>query len=214
MRSSYPPSRRSHDRDTTIIARNTSDEPIVRDDQAVTGLHASARIAAAAVTTVVLLGGCAEPVRVPPRGGAEPTGTDPTVINFAGTHGARWGQTLTELTTAGEMAPSPQACGPQFVDIAGAGPVFENDRLVLIWANPPLHTPENVMVGTPVSAVRVAYPGAVALPSTPGLFAALIVANGLGQAYLILHGNANVQKLIVGVESAARRLYASRMDTC
>jgi hypothetical protein len=85
---------------------------------------------------------------------------------------------------------------------------------VLIWAYPPLHTPEDVMVGTPMSAVRAAYPQARSLPSTPGLFDALLVANGLGQAYLILHDGTIVQKLIVGVEAAARRLYASRLDTC
>jgi hypothetical protein len=100
------------------------------------------------------------------------------------------------------------------VGIEGASPVFEDNRLVLIWANPPLHTPEDVMVGSPMRVVRAAYPRGVTLPSAPGLFAALLVANGLGQAYLILHDEAIVQKLIVGLEAAARRLYASRLDTC
>jgi hypothetical protein len=183
----------------------------VRDDQAV-----SARVGTlAAVTTMtaVLVGGCAQPIAGPPRG-ATPTTADATVINFTGTDSVRWGETLEQLRDAGQMAPSPDGCGPRFLDIEGAGPVFEDDRLVLIWAYPPLHTPENVMVGTPIPTVRVAYPRAVALPSAPGLFDAMLVANGLGQAYLILHDGTIVQKLIVGLESAARRLYASRLDTC
>jgi hypothetical protein len=187
----------------------------MRDDRAVSGHHIAVRMAAAVTTiAVVLLGACAQPVGVRRGGPSASAATDPTVINFVGTDGVRWGQTLAELRDTGVMAPSPDGCGPRFVGIEGAGPVFENDRLVLIWAYPPLHTPEDVMVGTPMPAVRVAYPRAMALPSTPGLFDAQLVANGLGQAYLILHDDANVQKLIVGLESAARRLYASRLDTC
>jgi len=187
----------------------------MRDDQTVNGRHIAGRMAALAmiIVTVTILGACAEPAGVRPQG-SEPPVTDPAVVNFVGTNGVHWGETMAELSAEGMMAPSPDGCGPRFVGIDGASPVFDNNRLVLIWANPPLHTPENVMVGSPMSAVRVAYPRAVALPSAPGLFAALLVANGLGQAYLILHDDAIVQKLIVGLETAARRLYASRLDTC
>jgi hypothetical protein len=100
------------------------------------------------------------------------------------------------------------------VRLEAASPVFDDDELVLIWAYPPLHTPENVMVGTPVLHVRAVYPAAVTLPPSPGSFPALLVANGVGEAYLILHDDAIVQKLIVGRETAARELYASRLDTC
>jgi hypothetical protein len=175
----------------------------------------AAALAAVIAITTALAGGCAQSGGPPPGSAPLPMhAPDPTVIDFSGTNGLHWGETLTGMRDAGLMAASSDGCGPRFTDIEGAGPVFENGRLVLIWAYPPLHTPEDVMVGTPLSSVRRAYPQAVTLPLTPGLFAALLVANGLGEAYLILHDGTIVQKLIVGLEAAARRLYASRLDTC
>jgi hypothetical protein len=142
--------------------------------------------------------------------------TDPNVISFEGTHGVRIGQSIEELTAAGAMAPASPGCARPFSDFSYADPVFDNEKLAFIWAYPPLHTPEGVMVGTEVAALHDAYPTAERLtpPAGSPTFDGALVRNPNGVAYLILHDGDTVQKLIVGREDSLRMLYTNRLDTC
>lgn len=144
------------------------------------------------------------------------TTTDPNVISFEGTHGVRIGQSIDELTAAGAMAPASPGCARHFSDFSYADPVFDEEKLAFIWAYPPLHTPEGVMVGTKVAALHNAYPTAERLtpPAGSPTFDGALVRNPNGVAYLILHDGDSVQKLIVGREDAVRMLYTNRLDTC
>ncbi|WP_344128552.1 hypothetical protein [Luedemannella flava] len=142
--------------------------------------------------------------------------TDPTVISYEGTNGVRIGQTVAELTEAGLLASPTPGCSRRFAGIDYADPVFDHDRLAFIWAYPPLHTPEGVMVGTAIADLNRAYPNAERLtpPAGSPTFDGALVRNPNGVAYLILHDGLAVQKLIVGAENAVRMLYTQRLDTC
>ena len=144
------------------------------------------------------------------------TSADADVISFGGTHGVRIGQTIAELTGAGLLGAETAGCARHFSTFPYADPVFDHETLAFIWAYPPLHTPEGVMVGTPVSRLRDAYPAAERLipPTGSPTFDGALVHNPNGVAYLILHDNDSVQKLIVGREDAVRMLYTHRLDTC
>jgi hypothetical protein len=140
---------------------------------------------------------------------------DPT-IDFIGLPSAPIGTPLTQLTEAGVVSTAQPGCGASFPAIPYATPVFAEDQLVLIWANPPLHTPENVMVGTPIEQARNRYPGAVVLTPTAGShsYAGLLVSGPDGLAYLLLHDGTTVQKLLVGLERYARLLFDSGFGSC
>lgn len=180
-----------------------------------------ARPATLGAVLLVLIAGCGTTGPPPPLPQSTPAPyaiTDPDVIDFTGARGVHFGETLTELVAAGFLSPTPSSvgCGRRFAGFGNADPVFEDDRLALIWAYPPLHTPEGVMVGTPLEQVKAVYPGAAPLLPPPGSYAfeALLVRGSGGSAYLILHDSFDVQKLIVGSENAARALYTDRLDAC
>jgi len=156
-----------------------------------------------------------------PSGRAEagaplPRSLDANTINFAGLRDIELGASLRELSAAGAVATEGPACGPTFTTISAASPVFDGDRLVLIWAHAPLHTPEGVMVGSSVAEVRQAYPSAVPLTPPPGssTFPGLLVTGGGDRAYLLLHADGQVQKLIVGLERYVRFRFDRGFGTC
>jgi hypothetical protein len=136
------------------------------------------------------------------------------VIDFIGLPNAVIGTAMDELTASGVVSTTAPGCGPTFTSMPNATPVFGEGTLVLIWANPPLHTPENVAVGTPVQTARNAYPGAVELPAASGKFAGLLVTGPDDLAYLFLHDGTAVQKVIVGVERFARLLFDTGFGSC
>lgn len=114
----------------------------------------------------------------------------------------------------------PGDCAPRLPEHPALSPVFEGDRLVLLWVDPPLRTPAGLMVGSPVAAVRAAHPEAEELPAPavpyqfPGLIVPVAGPGGAGHAYLFLHDQQTVQKLIIGYEQHARRLYHERFGVC
>ncbi len=141
---------------------------------------------------------------------------DPNVIDFSGLRDIRFGASMSGLESTGVVSTADPACGPTFTDIKAASPVFEGDQLVLIWAHAPLRTPEGVMVGTSVDDVKRAYPSAIALTPPAGsyTFPALLVPGAGDRAYLLLHDQGVVQKLIVGYERHVRLLFETGFGAC
>ncbi len=161
-------------------------------------------------------------------GGAEPTSSvgtpsataarDPDVIDFGGLRDIRLGASLRALSAAGIVAVDASACGPSFTGIPQASPIFDGDKLVLIWANPPLRTPEGIMVGSTIEQARQAYPSGIELtpPDDSTTFPGLLVTGGDDQAYLLLYDaeRGRVEKLIVGYERYAGLLFFNGFGTC
>lgn len=184
------------------------------------------RAAADLLVVTLLLGtmlraagcGAKSPAGSPSPSPSPPAGSrvDPDLVGFTGLPDIQIGASLRDLVAAGRVATPAAACGPAIVGHLGASPIFDGDRLVLLWANPPLHTVEGVMVGAPLDQVRRAYPDALDLlpPSGSTTFPGLLVRGEGGYAYLLLHDGVRVQKLIVGLESYARRLVSTGFGTC
>lgn len=141
---------------------------------------------------------------------------DPNLITLRGIRDIEFGASMDALIATGQVQPEPGACGPSFPDLPNASPVFDAGRLVLIWAHAPLRTPERVMVGTPLAEARQAYPNAVELTRAPGdpQYPGLLVPGDEDRAYLLLHDGESVQKLIVGFEEHARRLFDTGFGSC
>ncbi len=192
----------------------------------------SLRLVALGLFVIVSAAGCTSdpqrgPTTTPSTDGATASATagatvttrpaDPNVIDFSGLRDIRIGASMAELVRTGVVTTADPVCGvASFASIPNASPVFERDRLVLIWAHAPLRTPEGVMVGTKLAEARRAYPSAIELPVPAGSeqFPGLIVTGAGDRAYLILHDGNQVQKLIVGIEHYARLLFDTGYGTC
>ena len=167
---------------------------------------------------MLLLAACAHAASVTPTrtASASPGGAAET-IDFAGLPGVTFGATRTELLDQRLIEAGPVGCGgPQLTGRPYASAVFDRERLVLIWAYPPLRTPEGIGVGTPVDRARSAYPTAEELippPASPR-YPGLLVTGGGDRAYLMLYASGQVQKLIVGFASAARELFGTGFGSC
>ncbi|WP_174528577.1 hypothetical protein [Micromonospora maritima] len=146
------------------------------------------------------------PVR--PVGAAEVVGLD-------GLRDAEFGDTEEDLTRRGLLHTDEEACGPTLTGLGSASPIFVDDRLVLLWLDDPMSTPEGISAGTPVTDVRAAYPGATALPAPPGghRFAGLLARDG-DRGYLFLHDGVTVRKIIAGYADWARRLFDEGYGPC
>lgn len=147
-----------------------------------------------------------------------PTATaagDRQVVSHEGLAGIRFGATRADLARDHGLIDAPDDCAPQLPSYPGASPVFDGDRLVLLWADPPLRTPEGIAVGSPVGAVNDAHPDAEPLTAPPESFRfdGLLVTSG-DRALLFLHDGTTVQKLIVGYDEHARRLFHEGFGTC
>lgn len=140
--------------------------------------------------------------------------SDHNVINMTGYGDIHFGQPSTDLTVRHGLHDSQVGCRPRFVDLAHLRPVFVDGKLAMLWADPPVHTPEGVSVGTDIAEVRQAYPDAVALPA-PGPYqysGLLVTRNGMG--YLFLFEGSQVKKMIVGYETYLRQIFATASDAC
>lgn len=144
---------------------------------------------------------------------AEPA--DPDVVSHSGLATIELGSTRTELVRGHGLVQAESDCAPRLPAYPSASPVFDAGRLVLLWAHPPLRTPDGLAVGSPVDAVRAAHPDAEALAAEPGSyrFDGLLAVTG-DRAYLFLHDQAQVQKLLVGYEEPARRLFHENVGAC
>jgi hypothetical protein len=140
--------------------------------------------------------------------------TGPDVVTAAGTAKIRIGDTSADLQSEHGMVQGPGDCAPRLPDQPAASPVLHDDRLVLLWASPPLHTPEGVGVGSAVSTLEQAYPDGTRLTAEQDYgFDGLLVPAG-DHAYLFLHDQTIVQKLIVGSAEHAVLLFRDGFGTC
>ncbi|AVT29712.1 hypothetical protein C6361_09660 [Plantactinospora sp. BC1] len=140
----------------------------------------------------------------------------PDVLHLTGVRDIRFGDTEQELLRRGELDAEPAlACGPSLTDPTTVSPVFADDRLVLLWASPPVRTPEGVTAGTPVDQVEAAYPAATRLTAPPGSYRydGLLAMQG-DRAYLFLHDGRTVRKTVAGYTDYARRLFDEGFGTC
>ncbi len=190
-------------------------------------LPLSLRLAVLSLVAIVTASGCTGDASTPAPGPTSAAATapatatatrpaDPDVIDFVGLRDILIGASMRELTASGVVATANPGCGPSFTALPYASPVFDGDELVLIWAYPPLRTPEGVMVGTSVDEARRAYPAAVELsrPAGSTQYPGLLVAGGDDRAYLLLYDAGEVQKLVVGMERYARLLFDAGFGTC
>lgn len=136
-------------------------------------------------------------------------------MHFDGVGDIRFDQAKAELVTRGLLAPESGLCGRTLAGIEETVAIFAEDKLVLLWFNPPLATPEGVTVGTALTVARQRYPDAVEMMPPVGSysFPGLLVVSG-DRAYLFLHDGATVQKTIVGFERYARRLFETGFGNC
>ena len=72
---------------------------------------------------------------------------DPDLVTMQGLRGIEIGASKQDLVAAGKVSEE-GPCGPVFPDIPYASPVFDGDRLVLVWAHAPLRTPERISEGS------------------------------------------------------------------
>jgi hypothetical protein len=140
---------------------------------------------------------------------------DPDVVTPQGLAQIQVGDTGTDLERDHGLTQRAGDCAPRLPDHPAASPVFDNDRLVLLWADPPLRTPEGITVGTPVTTLEEIHPDGEHLNAAPGTyrFDGVLVADGT-HAYLFLHDGTTVQKLIVGSAAHAQLLFDEGFGTC
>jgi hypothetical protein len=153
-------------------------------------------------------------------GGASPVATaaepaDRETISHTGLATIDLGTSRTELVRDHGLDQDEGGCAPRLPAYPSASPVFEAGRLVLLWAHPPLHTPGGLAVDSPVDAVRAAHPDAEELIAEPGShrFDALLVVVD-DRAYLFLHDQQRVRKLVVGYAGPAQRLFHDGFGAC
>lgn len=137
------------------------------------------------------------------------------MVGLEGLRNAEFGDTEADLTRRGVLRADEAACGPALVGHGSVSPIFVDERLVLLWLDDPMSTPEGISAGTPVGEVRAAYPGAVDLPAPTGShrFAGLLARDG-DRAYLFLHDGVTVREIIAGYADWARRLFDEGYGPC
>lgn len=151
-------------------------------------------------------------------GAPDPAASTPTAADVVSTEGLgpiRFGEAREDLEREHGLVQRSGDCMPRLPAYPSASPVLDGDRLVLLWAEPPLRTPDGLTVGSPVTQVRQAYPEAQELAAPPESFQfdGLLVPVD-DRAYLFLHDQDRVQKLIVGYERHARLLFTESFGTC
>ncbi|MET8909423.1 hypothetical protein [Micromonospora sp. NPDC004551] len=137
------------------------------------------------------------------------------VVSLDGLGNAEFGATEEDLTRRGVLRTDEDACGPTLAGHGSVSPIFVDDRLVLLWLDDPMSTPEGITVGTPVEAVHDAYPSVVGLhaPQEMQRFDGLLARSG-DRAYLFLHDGTTVRKIIAGYADWARRLFDEGYGPC
>ena len=172
------------------------------------------------VRTLILLGATIAVVSIGAvvhheNGDTAPARNPAGVVSFTGIEDVQFGTSSRELARDHGMVRRPEDCGPTLPRLSLVTPVLVNDKLALLWVSPPVHTPEGITVGSPVSQVRSAYPQATEVsPPSLGQYPALLVSQD-DRAYLFLYSQDQVvRKLLVGYRDAVEQLYRSGADTC
>ncbi|MBY8872864.1 hypothetical protein K7640_13565 [Micromonospora sp. PLK6-60] len=137
------------------------------------------------------------------------------VIDLNGVTGVEFGDSEQELTRRGVLRSDVDACGPLLAGHGSVSPIFVDDRLVLLWADDPMSTPEGIGAGTPVAEVRARYPSAIRLRAPAGTyrFDGLLARSG-DRAYLFLHDGRVVRETIAGYADWAHRLFDEGYSPC
>ncbi|MEV4842184.1 hypothetical protein AB0K20_02985 [Micromonospora matsumotoense] len=145
---------------------------------------------------------------------AQPIGAS-QVVGLHGLAGAEFGASETELTRRGVLRADADTCGMTLAGHGTASPIFVDDRLVLLWLDDPMSTPEGITVGTPVAEVLTRYPSAVRLRAPPRTyrFDGLLARDG-DRGYLFLHDGTAVREIIAGYADWARRLFDEGHSPC
>jgi hypothetical protein len=159
--------------------------------------------------------GCGDDERPAPPKASAPASYGPDIVHYGGVRELRFGDTERDLTNRGVVVRDVPQCGPRMARPTGASPVFVDGRLALVWADPPLRTPEGIAVGAALADARRAYPAATAVAAPAGSyrFNGLLAASG-DRAYLFLHDEQKIQKLIVGYAKDARTLFEQGFTGC
>lgn len=166
-------------------------------------------VSAVVATLVVTLG-------LTGAGGAQPNvGSDSPVVTADGLSDVRVGDTRTTLVHEQGLRQRPGDCSPRLPQHPSVSPVFDDDELVLLWADPPVRTPDGIGVGSPVDEVRAAYPDTEALRTPEGSYRFDgLLADAGERASLFLHDGDQVQKVIVGYDTHLQRLFQDGFGTC
>lgn len=166
-------------------------------------------ISAVATALVVTLG-------LAGAGGAQPEiRNDSPVVTAAGLPDVRVGDTRTTLVHEQDLRQRPGDCSPRLPEYPSVSPVFDDDELVLLWADPPVRTPDGIGVGSPVDEVRAVYPDTEALRAPEGSYQFDgLLADAGERASLFLHDGDQVQKVIVGYDAHLQRLFQDGFGTC
>lgn len=172
-----------------------------------------ARVTLAMVTALLAaLAGCAGDTATRPLASGQ---ADPLVVSHEGVADIRFGDSRAELADEHGLTQGTGDCAPVLPDHPNVSPVFDQGQLVLLWADPPLHTPEGIAVGTDLATVRATHPEAESLsaPQETYRFDGLL-ATEHDRAYLFLHDHSQVQKVIIGFAEHARLLFEEGFGTC
>ncbi|WP_186832437.1 hypothetical protein [Micromonospora endolithica] len=155
--------------------------------------------------------GAGTPAAPPP---AAPIGRT-EVVGLNGLRNVEFGDTEDELTRRGVLRTDVDACGVALAGHDTVSPIFVDDRLVLLWLDDTVGTPEGVIAGTPVPKVRDRYPAVRELDAPQGTyrFDGLLARRG-DRAYLFLHDGETVRKVIAGYADWAERAFDEGHGPC
>lgn len=174
-----------------------------------------------ALATVMMLGAaCAQatqPPATPEQGAvvsATPVAQGPDIVHLQGVRDVRFGTKRADLEPRLDKARS--GCSAQVTGMPQGNLVFAaDDRLVMMWFDAPLRTPEGVHTGSSLREARTAYPDAQVLtaPADSHRFDGLLVTRG-DRGYLFLHDGATVQKAVAGYGEYLTRLFNTGFGAC
>jgi hypothetical protein len=136
------------------------------------------------------------------------------VVHATGYNGFGFGASRAELDTF--INHDLQGCNFQLAGRPEGSLVFDlDDRLVLLWFDAPLRTPDGINTGDGLAELQAAYPQAVALAAPEGShrFDGLLVREG-EHGYLFLHDGKTVRKAIAGYVEHLQRLFDSGFGVC
>ncbi len=176
-----------------------------------------------ALATVMMLSGVAcaaqsTQARTTPVQGVVASATavaqGPDIVHFQGVRDVRFGASRAELGS--RLDTSRAGCSTQVTGMPQGNLVFAaDDRLVMMWFDAPLHTPEGVSTGSTLQDVRAAYPGSQVLTAPAGShrFDGLLITQG-DRGYLFLHDGVTVQKAVAGYSDYLTRLFNTGFGSC